>query len=197
MFKLELYIVHEQLDFTKFDQKPTKPFVNKLGQFQILDNLMGNFRYNLQPNYISTHDDWLQLLEPYEWPSSFLSIESSEKNILRTKMNGDFKIYQQYQFALGSEAKYHQRTIYSLLDLFGDLGGLIEACMTLIAVFLHPWSEFVFNVKAIQKLYMVKYGERPQQSGFRRSNSRKYSDKQQKTNERLQSQTDKQKAMEL
>ena len=50
----------------------------------------------------------------------------------------------------------HTRRIYSLLDLFGDYGGLSEVLSLILTVFLGPWAELNYYLKALQKMYAVK-----------------------------------------
>jgi len=53
----------------------------------------------------------------------------------------------------------HERRIYGMLDLLGDLGGVIEIIALGFSFFLSPNSKFAFIVKAIQKLYKAKTKE--------------------------------------
>lgn len=57
---------------------------------------------------------------------------------------------------LSSNEVVHSRRIYSLLDLFGDYGGLSEVLSLILALFLAPWAELNYYLKAIQKMYTVK-----------------------------------------
>lgn len=76
----------------------------------------------------------------------------------------------------------HARKVYSLLDVFGDFGGLKEVIFLLIGFFVAPWSEFSYNTKAIQKLYNVKT-KNPSQ--FRKTKSRKYMEKMKNLDKRI------------
>eukprot|EP00356_Strombidium_inclinatum_P016887 CAMPEP_0170510440 /NCGR_PEP_ID=MMETSP0208-20121228/65770_1 /TAXON_ID=197538 /ORGANISM="Strombidium inclinatum, Strain S3" /LENGTH=261 /DNA_ID=CAMNT_0010793905 /DNA_START=940 /DNA_END=1725 /DNA_ORIENTATION=+ len=59
-------------------------------------------------------------------------------------------------FTLGNEYKLHERHIYNLLDLLGDLGGVFEVIIGAIGFFVMPFSEISFILKGLQKLYLVK-----------------------------------------
>ena len=55
------------------------------------------------------------------------------------------------------QQKYvHTRQIYSILDLLGDLGGVLEVLLFVAGLFILPLSEFSFNLKALSLLYMGK-----------------------------------------
>ena len=42
------------------------------------------------------------------------------------------------------------------IDLLGDLGGAIEMFFLITALFLEPFTEYSFTMKAIQKLYYAR-----------------------------------------
>lgn len=48
-----------------------------------------------------------------------------------------------------------ERKIYSLLDLLGDMGGIMDIIIQVLGVFMFPLSEFSFILKALEKLYLV------------------------------------------
>ena len=50
----------------------------------------------------------------------------------------------------------HEKHVYSLIELIGDLGGTVEVFIGLFAFFLTPISNFSFNMEAFHKMYMVK-----------------------------------------
>ena len=50
----------------------------------------------------------------------------------------------------------YTRRSYSLLDLFGEFGGVLEVGTILFSMYLGGWAEFQYYLKAIEKLYNVK-----------------------------------------
>ena len=50
---------------------------------------------------------------------------------------------------------YHTRKVYNIMDLLGDVGGILEAVTIFLGVFLYPISEFAFVVKASGKLFEI------------------------------------------
>jgi hypothetical protein len=50
----------------------------------------------------------------------------------------------------------HERAIYGLLDLLGDLGGVTEVMMIVFSFLLLPISEHSYIVKAMKKLYIAR-----------------------------------------
>lgn len=43
---------------------------------------------------------------------------------------------------------FHERKVYNIMDLLGDIGGILEALTIFIGVFIFPISEFGFVLKA-------------------------------------------------
>ena len=50
----------------------------------------------------------------------------------------------------------HSREVYNLLDLMGDLGGIIEVLIFGCSFFVTPISEHSFILKALKKLFLAK-----------------------------------------
>ena len=50
----------------------------------------------------------------------------------------------------------HERKIYNIIDIIGDLGGTLEIFTSLIAIFIIPISYFGFTLKALKKLYLAR-----------------------------------------
>jgi len=46
--------------------------------------------------------------------------------------------------------------VYNVLDLLGDLGGVLEIITLIIGFFIYPVSEFSFILKAAKRLYLVR-----------------------------------------
>ena len=50
----------------------------------------------------------------------------------------------------------YKREVYNLLDLMGDLGGVLEVMIFVCGIMLYPISEHSFVLKALNLLYLVK-----------------------------------------
>lgn len=51
------------------------------------------------------------------------------------------------------------RAIYNLLDLFGDLGGVLEIFIAIFAIFVEPVAEHSFVLTALAKLFFARTNE--------------------------------------
>jgi hypothetical protein len=50
----------------------------------------------------------------------------------------------------------HQREVYNLLDLIGDLGGVLEVIIAFFGLFIYPISEFSFFLTALERLFLAR-----------------------------------------
>ena len=68
----------------------------------------------------------------------------------------DKDLLAQTRVVLSSETLEHNREIYNLLDLLGDLGGVKEVIMIVFGFFLFPISEHSFINQATKRQFLVK-----------------------------------------
>jgi hypothetical protein len=57
---------------------------------------------------------------------------------------------------LQPEGNIHKREVYNSLDLFGDLGGVMEVFSVLFGTFITPISSFAFILKATKMLFHAR-----------------------------------------
>ena len=68
----------------------------------------------------------------------------------------DNRLLYTYVFTISSERIKHERSVYTFMDLIGDLGGVHEIFVIFLSIFLGPVSEFSFITKILGKLYLAK-----------------------------------------
>jgi hypothetical protein len=54
----------------------------------------------------------------------------------------------------------YNRAVYNVLDLMGDIGGVLEIIVLFFGIFLNPISKFSFDLTAIRYLYLVRTSEK-------------------------------------
>lgn len=54
-----------------------------------------------------------------------------------------------YEFSMHSLKSVHSRQVFNILDLLGDLGGILEIVLSIVGLFIVPISSFSYNMKAI------------------------------------------------
>ena len=62
----------------------------------------------------------------------------------------------QLNIFLDDKSTVIKREIYNALDLLGDLGGIRDIVIVILGIFLFPYSEFSYNLKALRKLFLVE-----------------------------------------
>jgi len=60
------------------------------------------------------------------------------------------------EFDISENTLSHERKVYSVLDLFGDLGGVIEILMLTCAFLIEPLASHSFLSKAFSLLFLAK-----------------------------------------
>lgn len=65
-------------------------------------------------------------------------------------------IFYEECYWLQGEAKKHVRQVYNILDLLGDLGGVLECFLILFGILLFPIAEFSFYLKIAKRLYFAR-----------------------------------------
>ena len=57
---------------------------------------------------------------------------------------------------LGGTVIEHERSIFNLFDVKGNLGGVQDILVILFGIFISPVSEHYFNLKFLRKLYIIR-----------------------------------------
>ena len=50
----------------------------------------------------------------------------------------------------------HERSVYTFLDLIGELGGVSDLITFFLGIFIYPFSEHFFIMKFLRKMYIVR-----------------------------------------
>jgi hypothetical protein len=60
------------------------------------------------------------------------------------------------QFVFSDNQVMNSRKVYSIIGVFSYVGGIISSLVIIIGVFLLPFSELSFRMKAVSELYLSK-----------------------------------------
>ena len=167
---VNVFVVTKKPDFEKFGQRPVQLDNYKVNMMSLAQGQTHYIEAMLRPTTIETQDSFFPVFtEPTvhdEYLSFQFSTYSSLKNFIDPLSGGQPYIY--LAFYQDSLSETHSREIYNILDLLGDFGGLMEVFLLVAQFFVAPWAEHIFNLKAIQKMFLVKSKTRSQ---FKRSKS--------------------------
>ena len=68
-------------------------------------------------------------------------------------------IYSQV-IAISDQQVVHERKVYGILDLLGEMGGVLDILVSILGIFLFLITEYSFILKALEKLYLAKTSDR-------------------------------------
>ena len=99
------------------------------------------------------YDNFIQ----FGWPSAELHFYDVGRTFDRPqyKDKSSNLLYKTEYFLMNHQMD-HERACYDIVQLLGDIGGVIEFVMVLSAMILSPYSEFIYLTKALKKLYLAR-----------------------------------------
>ena len=99
---------------------------------------------NLRENSVETEDSFLSL--GFNGQNEYTFFDVNDKSITEKPYTDN--IYFSAEVFIDETVIYHSRSIYGLLDLFGDIGGVLQVLQIFLAFFIVPYNEsaFIFNM---------------------------------------------------
>ena len=101
-------------------------------------------------------DDWFQIGQISK-EGFFYTINDSLLRAKYKKNNPNLLL--EHNFYLDHILVTHKRTIYDVIALLGDLGGVTEVLMLVLGFFLFPISESSYNMISTKRLFLAKTTE--------------------------------------
>ena len=86
-------------------------------------------------------------------------IDQSSVQIVRKKGHDLSDCMMSLTISITGEVQEHERSIYTTMDLIGDLGGVHELIVIFFSIFMSSVSEHSFVSKALGILYLVRTKE--------------------------------------
>ena len=145
----------EKIDFEKRNTKPTINVI-QVQNIMLKENISMYKGTLLRRNKIVTFDNFLMKFDKPSLETDFLDIESTNNEEYPIDVNEFKDVMYMHRFLLSEEIIEHERSIYTFLDLIGDLGGVQDIFILFFAFFISPFSEHFFQMKFLRKLYLVK-----------------------------------------
>ena len=68
----------------------------------------------------------------------------------------DKSVLYQSEFEMSVQEIEHERKVYGILDLFGDVGGILDIFILLFGIFIFPYSEHSFKLSSAREFFMAK-----------------------------------------
>ena len=142
-----LFISNKFMDFTDFST-PIKSYVDDRNYFFLnpLVSMSKQWRVYLQQNEAITNDDYLQIQSASR--SDFFSIEKTIVDHLYDT-NKIIDIY----LMLGPYKNTYSRSVYTVMDLFGNVGGVYGLLMSIWGILVGVVSTQIMLASVFRRLY--------------------------------------------
>lgn len=109
------------------------------------------FFYQYTFNKIFSYDSFLNIGQVNEY--DFVSIDFDWSGVLYD----DNPIYVKFVFDVNGDLIEHERTIYSLLDLFGDIGGLYDTLRIMSELLLSFYLSVKMNKLMSNEVFSIQH----------------------------------------
>ena len=147
-------MLQQKIDFTVYGQMPVQTSMEFVGKYALNNERTLLVESALRNNLIETNDDLTQLSSSEEFEFfDFVKIDATElpPMIIPLDPKGTLTIrgYMIIQIQVSNQIIKHSRSVYGLLDLFGDFGGFMEVLLLAASLFISPIAAHSFLIKAI------------------------------------------------
>jgi hypothetical protein len=139
------WVIQEKMDFTLFDERPVYRVMEPQGKYLMNKKISFRRHQFLQLNSIKTYDDPYKL-GTLSIDQIFYQVGMTIDDAFVIEADPNYSYYQEI-FWINGLATSYERKVYNLLDLLGDLGGVLEFLLILFSIFLNPISEFSYYLK--------------------------------------------------
>ena len=110
-----------------------------------------SYDYYINENEAELNDDYLSVFSGSQH-KQFFSLDSDYKSSSYPSTNGNIFTY---NFHKGDKKFVYQRTVFTILDVLGSLGGMFEILSIIGGVFVSTLTSKLFNYSVLTSLYQV------------------------------------------
>ena len=165
---VSLAVSNKYMDFTDFDT-PVKPYLDDRNYFYLDPTATKVWRVYLQQNEAITNDDYLKIKSASD--TSFFSIE--KKTIVDSSIYSSTLI--NISLMLGPNKSTYSRTVFTIMDLFGNVGGIYGLLQSVWGILVGIVSTQIMLASVFRRLYytnktnfenlFIKVSERTRKAG--------------------------------
>ena len=158
--QFNMYEHSEQINLQKRDSKPVQHILNYNKAYFLNLKTAKFLDLSLKRNEIYTFDSRLM---KFEWDySKYIFYSTANTKEFERPYTDDPK---QLFFAntlfmlwinLSDQVEIHERSVYSLMDLVGDIGGVLGVFVSIIGMFVGPISDHSFLINMISNLFLAQ-----------------------------------------
>ncbi|CAI2384266.1 unnamed protein product [Moneuplotes crassus] len=150
--QIRVYIVNTYFDFEDYDN-PIKTYLDGRFLYDIMPGFSQNIGIRLQKNEAEIQDDYLAFA-PGGDSKEFIGIDTAIER-LATEENYDGDLLN-VVFTKDSSSKSYERSVFTVLEAFGNIGGLLEIFTIVGGLIVSLFAERLFFYTIFSKMYQVE-----------------------------------------
>lgn len=147
--KLEMVVSNTYVDFDNY-QQPVQSFLDDKFFWDLMPGFRKKTDIYFRKNEAQLVDDLVQLGQSTRL--SFYQVKTFRE---QTELEGTDLQFASIYFRFDAYYDVYQRRVYSLGDLFGQIGGLYSSVFVVGAVFVAVFSERLFVSSILRKIYQI------------------------------------------
>ena len=140
-------VINSYFDFEDYDQ-PIKTYIDDRFFFSLMTSITRNFLAYVKTNEAETLDDFFNY-SPQGKESSFISIDRISQDIQESETIVSVR------FVKDPRTDSYDRSVFSLLDALGNIGGLNEVLQVSCGLIISIFSGRMFFYSIISSLYQI------------------------------------------
>jgi hypothetical protein len=153
---LELALVNSYFDFDDY-QTPIKTYLEDLNRVGLVPDLTHAKYYEIQQNTAELKEN--MFFNMFSQEKEFYSIGDRHDSF--ENFNFYRKSYASIYFKLSQKSEHYERTVFTLFDMFGMLGGIFEILSKFGMYFVSLFSVKLLNNILFSKLYQIRVDKAP------------------------------------
>ena len=144
-----IYIVNAYFDFNEYDE-PIRNYLQDGLEYDLFNDFTSNVKLYFQENQVNSQDSYLSVTSEGQ-ESSFISLADSRSTIRPTNESEIMRI----NFLKSNQHTTIERSVFTLLDLLGILGGIFGALTAGGGLIINIISDRLFHYSILSDLYQV------------------------------------------
>lgn len=154
---IETWIIQKKVDMNKYFEEPTYRVMKIMDKRLLGIDFVDATVMELEQVEVGSEISWFAIYGDPTFQATYYNVHrilavpenhklggANEHTIIKTN------IY------LESLKKVHERSVYGIIDLLGDLGGVLEVIMVFTGVLLFPISEHHFVLQATKRMFLAR-----------------------------------------
>ena len=144
-------LVNSYFDFDDYDD-PIKTYLDDRFKFPLTSQFQKSITVYVQQNEVELKDNIFQY-SPDGDKKSFVSLERVDQTF--SNYDSSDSLLMSITFVKDYNYNAYERKVFSLLDVFGNIGGVFEILKIIGGILVGSFAERFFNYSIISNLYQV------------------------------------------